>query len=204
MVRVRTILWSMMFDIPHLRRVMIEKTLATFKIEVRQWELFKTKATSADSNATKTILDLIAAYLDDRVSIAPNIEESTIALIDEQIATAISPLLVVITEMQADIEVLKSDRVNQPKSSSQNDLQQTLDHRAMQCYLHQKASNIPLETSVVKPALGMGRAVCSHCGSSELVKKGRSESKDKKEGLTGRRVKCKSCGMASTLWEAKY
>jgi len=46
-----------------------------------------------------------------------------------------------------------------------------------------------------------GRAAkCLHCGSSELVKKGKSESVDK-DGLTGRRVKCKGCGKGSTLWE---
>jgi len=178
---------------------MISKTLATFKIEVRQWDLFKTKATSADSNATKTILDLIEAYLDDRVSIAPNIEESTIALIDETIATAISPLLQDIEALRADIEVLKSDRSISPKIAKKQALEGASTPFHVDSY--QKENRTPSRAYTPNPSLDMASSVCLHCGSSELVRKGKSASVDK-EGLTGRRVKCKVCQKTSTLWEA--
>ena len=178
---------------------MIEKTLATFKIEVSQWELFKTKATSADSNATKTILDLIAAYLDNRVSIAPNIEESTVALIDETISVAISPLLQDLESLRADIEALKSDRSLSPKTVKKQPLQGA--SNPSQVYSYQKENRTPSRAYTPKPLSSMARGVCSHCGSSELVKKGRSESVDRGE-LKGRRAKCRICGKMSTLWEA--
>ena len=174
------------------------ENFSNVKIEVRQWDLFKTKATSADSNATKTILDLIEAYLDDRVSIAPNIEESTIALIDEKIATVLSPFLAKVEAMRADIKALKSDRSLSPKTVKKQPLEGASTLSQVRTY--PKENRTPSRASLLKPLLGMGDAVCSHCGSRELVKKGRSESVDKKEGLTGRRVKCKVCQKMSTLW----
>ena len=86
---------------------MVDKTLATFKVDPAQWELFKARCAELDSNATKTILNLIDGFLDGRISLAPNIQESDIKLIDERlderIGLAIAPLKAQMEEVQANL-----------------------------------------------------------------------------------------------------
>ena len=199
-----------------------DKTLATFKVDKNHWLDFQSLATASDTNATQVLRIFIVACLEGRIDIKAiqPVEQPTFNL-DERIDSAMLPLIEKLSSLerlvgelarvnlrieaielnQAEMEALKFNLANQPKSPSQNDLQQTLDHNPVRSYLPKKASNMPLEASGVKPLSSMSRGVCSHCGSSELVKKGKSESVDR-GGLTGRRVKCKACGKGSTFWEA--
>ena len=179
-----------------------EKTLATFKIDKNHWLDFQALATANETNATKLLREFITACIDGRIdllAIQP-IEQPPFNL-DEQIERRISPLLQEVEALRADIEFLKAGIANQPKYPSQDELQQTLEPTPIHSYLHQKASNMPSRASVVKIMPTMDRGVCLHCGSSELVRKGKSASVDK-NGFSGRRVKCKVCQKTSTLWEA--
>ena len=96
------------------------------------------------------------------------------------------------------MEALKSDRSLSPKNVKKQPLQGA--SNPSQVYSYQKENRTPSRAYTPKPLLGMGDAVCSHCGSSDLIRKGRSESVDRGE-LKGRRVKCKICGKMSTLWK---
>ena len=95
------------------------------------------------------------------------------------------------------MEALKSDRSLSPKNVKKQPLQGASNPSQVDSY--QKENRTPSRAYTPKPLSSMARGVCLHCGSSELVKKGKSESIDK-NGLTGKRVKCKICGKGSTFW----
>lgn len=177
------------------------KTLATFKIDKNNWLDFQALAKANENNATKLLRGFIAACLDGRIDFESlqTIEQPTFN-IDEQITAALSPLLAVITGMKADIEVLKVKMSISPKIVKKEALQGA--STPFQVDSYQKENRTPSRAYTPKPLLGLGDAFCLHCGSSALVRKGKSESVDK-NGFSGRRVKCKSCGKGSTLWEAK-
>ena len=98
---------------------MVEKTLATFKIEPTQWEKFKARCAELDSNATKTILSLIDGFLDGKISLAPNPQDD-INLIDERLDKRIDARLderidLAIAPLKAELQALYLKIANQPQ-----------------------------------------------------------------------------------------
>ena len=158
---------------------MVEKMLATFKIDPAQWKEFKDRCTESDSNATKTILNLIGAYLDGRVSLAPNRPESDITLIDERLDSAIAPLRLEVDALKAEMESLHLRMANQP-STIQNQPSEDA------------PQGIPIKTPVRSDV-----PICSKCGSSDIARWGKGRLRS--DGSQGRRVLCGGCGKISTI-----
>ena len=158
---------------------MVEKMLATFKIDPAQWKEFKDRCAESDSNATKTILNLIGAYLDGKVSLAPNRPESDITLIDERLESAIAPLKVAIESLNAAMESLHLRIANQPT------------------YLQNHPSEDAREAVPTRSVVRSIVPTCPKCGSREIAPWGKGRLRA--DGSQGRKIMCNTCKKVSTI-----
>jgi hypothetical protein len=90
---------------------MTDKTLATFRIDAKQWQAFKAKAAEADTNATALLLQWVALYLDNNLDFGLDTIEThldknldnVLSSLDERIDSAIAPLQQQIDQLKAEL-----------------------------------------------------------------------------------------------------
>lgn len=90
---------------------MVEKQLATFRIEAEQWQAFKAKATEGGTNATAMLLQWINLYLDDNLDVSIDLTQShldknldsVLSSLDRRIDSAIAPLQQQIDQLKAEL-----------------------------------------------------------------------------------------------------
>lgn len=72
---------------------MSDKTLATFKIELDQWEAFKSKASASGSNASAMLKDFISAYLSGQIDLNQDGSIDTFVNLDEKIEAVLDRVM---------------------------------------------------------------------------------------------------------------